>query len=328
MPIFSILTPSWNRAAYLERVWRGLNSQTFRNFEWIVADDGSTDETEEVVRLLAAQSNFPVTYIRADKHVGKARMDNEAVRQAKGELVLWCDSDDWLLPNATTSLWHAWCAIPQESKDGFVGLTALASTEAGTIANPIANISARDVSWNDLVGTHCLTGDMLFVARADALKEHPFREVDLVIPESVVWTTIGHRATRLIPEVLKMVEYRSEHAISFSGNMSYSRGRAHALATSVRNLRSYPRPWRVRAWRLITFIRYSLHGEISLREMQQLWDSNSKALDFWLAFPLACAMAIKDRLQGKVRKTHRAFLDGKNAAHITTTELTNGVDAN
>lgn len=70
MPIFSILTPSWNRAAYLERVWRGLNSQTFRNFEWIVADDGSTDETEEVVRLLAAQSNFPVTYIQ----IGRAHV--------------------------------------------------------------------------------------------------------------------------------------------------------------------------------------------------------------------------------------------------------------
>jgi glycosyltransferase involved in cell wall biosynthesis len=68
----SILTATWNRSKYLWSVHVGL----------------------------AAQSNCSVTYIRADRHVCKVRMDNEAVRQAKEEFILWCDSDDWLLPNA------------------------------------------------------------------------------------------------------------------------------------------------------------------------------------------------------------------------------------
>ena len=83
-PLISVLTPTWNRSAYLERVWNGLCSQTYKNFEWIVSNDGSTDDTESVVRSLAAKSDFPVMLISASVHVGKARMDNEAVRLASG----------------------------------------------------------------------------------------------------------------------------------------------------------------------------------------------------------------------------------------------------
>jgi glycosyltransferase involved in cell wall biosynthesis len=317
----SILTPTWNRAAYLQRVCEGLLNQSFRDFEWIVADDGSTDRTDSVVRQLAARTDFPVTYIRADRHVGKVRMDNEAVREARGNFILWCDSDDWLLPNALQRLWETWNSIPAEMRDHFVGITALAATENGCIANPFPDVKYRDVSWNDLAEVYHVTGDMLFCARADALKAHPFPEVDFVIPESVVWTAIGDRWTRFIPEVLKMVEYGSAHAVSFSGTMSYNRGRAYALATTTRNLRGYWRPWTVRAWRLITYIRYSLHGEISPRDALRLWGHNSRRMAFWLAFPLSLALAALDRLRGKVRRTHRELLAAKDNTALTVEVL-------
>lgn len=322
-PLISILTPTWNRASYLDRVWNGLNTQTFRQFEWIVADDGSTDETESVTKQLAAASDFYVIYLQADRHVGKVRMDNEAVRQAKGELILWCDSDDWLLPHALQSIWQTWCSIPAERKDEFVGLTALAATERGVIVNPFSGINKNEISWNDLVGFHRISGDMLFCARADALKNNPFPEVDLVIPESVVWTAIGHRLTTVIPEVLKMVEYQASNAISFSGDMGYNRGRAYALATATNNLRVYPRLWREKAWRLITFIRYCIHADISTKGMLCLWGNNSIRAGFWLAMPIAVTFAIKDRLQRKVRKTHQTFFEASRAVTITTKILGN-----
>lgn len=322
---FSVLTPTWNRAHYLKRVYEGLLSQTFKSIEWIVADDGSTDETKSVVEQLAAESNFPVTYIAADRHVGKIRMDNEAVRQARGEFILWCDSDDWLLTNTLQRLWEAWNSIPEELRSEYVGVTALAATERGAIANPFPDVAYKDVSWNDLAEIHHVTADMLFCARADALKAHPFPEVDFVIPESVVWTAIGHRPTRLIPEVLKMVEYRTANAISFSGTMSYNRGRAFALAVTERNLLSYRRGWKVRAWRLLTFIRYCLHGEISPNEARRMWGKNSVPFSFWLAFPFAYALAVKDLLQGKVRRTHREFLAAQDGARFTIEILNAGV---
>jgi len=320
--VFSILTPTWNRAKYLTRVWNGLNRQTFRSLEWIVADDGSSDETPSVISQLAASCSFPVTYIRADRHVGKTRMDNAAIKQARGQFILWCDSDDWLLPQALERLRETWNSIQTDQRVSFVGLTALAATEAGgAIENPFPGAGYTDVSWNDLAEVHRVTGDMVFCARAEALKKHPFPEVDLYIPESVVWTAIGDRPTRLVPEVLKMVEYYSSHAVSFTGSMSYNRGRAFSLATTTRNLKSYRQSWRTRMWRLIMFMRYSLHGEIAPRAALRLWGDNSSAISFWATFPIALGLAIKDQVQGKVKMTHREFLNAKEAATISVERL-------
>jgi glycosyltransferase involved in cell wall biosynthesis len=320
---FSIITPTRNRAKYLPRVRDGLAAQKFRSFEWIVADDGSSDETQSVILELAANCSFQVTYIRADRHVGKIRMDNAAVQRARGHFILWCDSDDWLLPRALECLWETWNSIPTEQRDNYVGLTALAATDAwGAIENPFPSAPFTDVSWNDLAEVHRVTGDMLFCARAEELKAHPFPEIDLVIPESVVWTAIGDRPTRLVPEVLKMVEYQSSHAVSFNGSMSYNRGRAYSLATTTRNFRHYRQTMKTRLWRLINFIRYSLHGEITPYKSRRLWGENSSTFLFWIMFPIALGLAVKDRLQGKVKMTHRKFLAAQDSANFSIKILT------
>ena len=96
---FRFSMPTLNRAGYLERVWTGLNSQTFRSFEWIVADDGSSDDTQALLQVLSERSDFDIVVVHASQRVGKARMDNEAIARAR-QLVLLCDSDDYFLPVA------------------------------------------------------------------------------------------------------------------------------------------------------------------------------------------------------------------------------------
>lgn len=318
---FSILTPTWNRAKLLEKVYSGLAMQSYKNFEWIVADDGSTDNTEAVVHQLAMKADFPIIFIQADRHVGKAQMDNEAIRKAKGELSLWCDSDDFLADQALQRLWDTWNSIPKEKREEYVGMTALAATEEGAITNPFPDGSpCKDVSWNDMVGVYGITGDMLLCARTDLLRGCPFPEVDFVVSESVVWSTIGHHPARLISEVLKVVEYQAD-GISLADTMAYNRGSAYALAAVVRNLRRYQRPWRIRARCLVNFIRYSFHGEIALNDALKLWGRNSNRRYFYLAFPFALALAVKDLLQGKVRKTHRDFFSAQKSVKITTRTL-------
>lgn len=319
--LVSILTPTHNRAALLRRVWDGLRSQTSRHFEWIVADDGSSDSTEQLVRDVANQSDFPILYIRASQHVGKARMDNEAIRRARGEFILWCDSDDYLVPLAISKLTEAWNSIPPSSRHEYVGITALCTASGGVVANPFPGATRNDVTWNDLAEIHRVTSDMLFFVRSSALRAIPFPEVDLVIPESVVWTALGNQKTRLVPEALKVVEYQCEGGISFSGLMAYNRGRAHALAHSARNLRRYRRGSKTKWWRLITFLRYCKHGEIRLRDAMRLWEGNSSLVFLVLALPLAWLLAARDTAQGKVRKTHRQFMAAKDTAVISVTHL-------
>lgn len=132
-PLVSILTPTWYRAEYLERVWSALCDQTCHAFEWIVADDGSVDATDEVVQALAVKSSFPVTFVSASVHIGKARADNEAIACARNHFVLWNDSDDYLLPEAIERLLGCWNSISEADRAAYVGIIALCANGYGAL---------------------------------------------------------------------------------------------------------------------------------------------------------------------------------------------------
>ena len=71
--IFTVFTPTYNRAHTLHRVYGSLKVQTFRDFEWLIVDDGSTDDTEALVKQWQAEANFPIRYIwqkNSGKHLG------------------------------------------------------------------------------------------------------------------------------------------------------------------------------------------------------------------------------------------------------------------
>ncbi len=320
-PLISILTPTWNRCGYLKRVWDGLNNQTYKNIEWIVCDDGSTDDTGAKLRELGSKAAFPVTVVTASVHIGKARMDNEAIKRARGEFILWKDSDDYLLPQAVEQLVAAWNSIPQESREEYVGIAALCTSQWGIASSPLPNDDIFDTTMNDLMKKMKVGGDMVFLARSGALRIHPFPEVDFVVPESAIWTSIGDQKIRLTPEVAMVKEYQAANCISFSGKMEYSRGRAHAMAICVHNLRSYPTDLKTRLWEIVTYLRYCIHGEINLAATLRLWGGNSNVATLLLACPFSCLLALKDQLQGKVRKTHREFLAAEKKVRLEIVEF-------
>lgn len=306
-PLISILTPTWNRAAYLDRVWNGLNSQTYTHFEWIVCDDGSTDDTEAKLSELIAKSTFPITVITASAHIGKARMDNEAIRHAQGEFIIWNDSDDYLLPQALEQLMATWNSIPEVERKDYVGVTALCASEQGLVLSQLPVDGTFDTTWNDLRERLMVGGDMVYFTCASALKKNPFPEVDFVVPEGIVWSTIGEGKTRMHPAPIKVVEYRAQNCISFSRKMEYCRGRAYAISVNERNLKKYPKRLPAKLWSLITFIRCSIHGELDLQQILHLWRGNSSTVLVLLLWPIARMFALKDSLQNKVHKTHRDF---------------------
>jgi len=93
----SIITPTYNRAHLLPRVWASLLKQTEERFQWIIVDDGSTDSTHEVVQ----EFNDPrITYVRQQNQgVNEAR--NRGEQEIAAEYVIYLDSDDEL-HNETT----------------------------------------------------------------------------------------------------------------------------------------------------------------------------------------------------------------------------------
>src|SRR3954466_3782814 len=96
---YTVFTPSYNRAHLLPRVYESLEKQTFRDFEWLVVDDGSKDNTAQVIKELAAKASFPVRYV-AKPNGGKPTAVNRGAQEAQGRLITILDSDDWFKPEA------------------------------------------------------------------------------------------------------------------------------------------------------------------------------------------------------------------------------------
>ena len=101
--LLSIVTPTWNRKHTLHRVWDSLCRQAASHFEWIVVDDGSTDNTDELVRAWQAVAPFPVHYYRRSR-VGKNAALNFVKTQIEGRFVVNIDSDDAFLDDAVTTI--------------------------------------------------------------------------------------------------------------------------------------------------------------------------------------------------------------------------------
>jgi glycosyltransferase involved in cell wall biosynthesis len=95
-PTVSVVIPTYNRAHLIGRSIRSVLSQTYQDFEIIVVDDASTDNTEEVLRSLG---NERIRYIRQEQNKGANAARNTGIKAGRGKYIAFQDSDDIWLPD-------------------------------------------------------------------------------------------------------------------------------------------------------------------------------------------------------------------------------------
>ncbi|HUT64710.1 MAG TPA: glycosyltransferase family 2 protein [Spirochaetota bacterium] len=93
-PTVSVIIPAYNRAHYIKRAIESVKAQTYRGFEIVVVDDGSTEDLRSVVSLCGPD----IRYIRHERNLGSAEARNRGIREARGQFVAFLDSDDIWLP--------------------------------------------------------------------------------------------------------------------------------------------------------------------------------------------------------------------------------------
>ena len=93
--LVSIIMPSWNTEKFIEKSINSVIEQTYTNWELLIVDDCSTDNTDE---LVANYKDVRIKYYKNEKTSGAARTRNKAMREAKGEWIAFLDSDDLWLP--------------------------------------------------------------------------------------------------------------------------------------------------------------------------------------------------------------------------------------
>ncbi len=96
-PLISVILPTYNRADFLVRSVRSIQAQSLQPGELILVDDGSTDNSQEIIRQLARESSFPV-HVCTQAHAGVAAARNRGICLARFPYLCFLDSDDWWQP--------------------------------------------------------------------------------------------------------------------------------------------------------------------------------------------------------------------------------------
>jgi glycosyltransferase involved in cell wall biosynthesis len=206
MPLFTVYTPTYNRAHTLHRVFDSLQAQTCRDFEWLVIDDGSTDGTAELVARFQGAAGFPVRYFQ-EPHRGAHHAHNLSLREARGDFWLKLDSDDGCVSQALERLKHHWESIPAAQRDGFSGVTGLCQDQNGLLVGSRFPSDPLDCSAAELEYRHKVRGEKWGFLRLDVVRHFPYPD-DVpgnFIPESFIWCQISQQLkTRHINEPLRI----------------------------------------------------------------------------------------------------------------------------
>lgn len=173
MPTLTIITPTYNRAGCLEDCWESLKNQTSMDFQWLVSDDGSTDDTAALVaRIRRENPGFCIDYIRKENG-GKHTALNAAHPHIRGKYVLVLDSDDRLTPTAVEQVLDAWSRYESNPAVGQVIFL-----KGYTEEEPICYVEHEDTVVDTLEEPRIgATGrDCADSFRTDLFIKHPFPE--------------------------------------------------------------------------------------------------------------------------------------------------------
>lgn len=129
MPLLTIFTPAYNRANTIERTYRSLCGQSCKDFIWLVVDDGSTDNTEELIKKWKKYDNgFEIQYIYKENG-GMHTAHNVAYENIVTELNVCIDSDDYMPPNAVELIKNCWYQNRDRNYSGIIALDFADSTK-------------------------------------------------------------------------------------------------------------------------------------------------------------------------------------------------------
>ncbi|WP_286335118.1 glycosyltransferase family 2 protein [Bacteroides caecimuris] len=166
--ILTIFTPAYNRAHTLPRTYESLLRQTCKDFEWLIIDDGSTDNTREIVAEWINENKIPIRYIRQENQ-GMHGAHNTAYRNINTELNTCIDSDDYMPDDAVEKIVTFW---RDKGSDKFAGIIGLDQYEDGSVIGVRFPEAMKTCTLQEFYASGG-SGDKKMVYRTDVIKRYP-----------------------------------------------------------------------------------------------------------------------------------------------------------
>lgn len=170
MKKLTVFTPTFNRRYCLYKCYESLTKQSCKDFIWLIIDDGSTDNTEELVKSWIKENLIVIKYIYQENK-GMHGAHNTAYELIETELNVCIDSDDYMHENAVEKIINMWDLYGSDRVSGIVGLD---SYPDGKIIGTRLPTTLKTSTLFDLYYKHGVTGDKKMVYRTELTKKYPY----------------------------------------------------------------------------------------------------------------------------------------------------------
>lgn len=206
----TVFTPTYNRAYILENLYRSLQRQTYTEFEWLVVDDGSSDNTGELFERWQQEDNpFQIRYFRQENG-GKCRAINTGLSLAEGELFLNVDSDDYLTADAVEKIVRWESQLPKNQK--YCAVSGNLGTSPEETPNNLFDNDWFDGTAFDRYGA--VKGERAFAFYTDVHRQYLYPDCpgEKFMTEAVAWNRMANDGfkIRYHNDIIWIYEYKPD----------------------------------------------------------------------------------------------------------------------
>ncbi len=206
----TVFTPTYNRAYILGDLYHSLQRQTCMDFEWLIVDDGSADDTKALVSSWQAEENpFPIRYVYQENG-GKCRAINRGLKEADGRLFFTVDSDDYLTDDAIEKVIRWDGELPRDGHFcGYVGNRGITPTQTPNRLFPGGYLDGTALDRYDQVD-----GERAFVFYTEIHRKYLYPEFpgEKFLTEAVTWDLMAHDGykMRFYNDIIWIWEYKDD----------------------------------------------------------------------------------------------------------------------
>ncbi|MGL5750074.1 MAG: glycosyltransferase family A protein [Paraclostridium sp.] len=166
----TIFTPSYNRAYILHKCYESLKKQSNKDFIWLIIDDGSNDNTEDLVEGWIKENIIQIKY-HYQKNQGMHGVHNTAYELIDTELNVCIDSDDYMPHDAVEKIISFWNT---NKRDDLAGIIALDAYEDGNVIGQRFPKDMKETTLFEVNNIHKIPGDKKLVYRTELTKKYPY----------------------------------------------------------------------------------------------------------------------------------------------------------
>ena len=217
--MFSIITPTFNREDTLHRVYDSLKEQTFKAFHWLIVDDASTDNTEDLVKSwIEEQPNMKIDYRKLDENKGKPFALNYGLDFCTEPITIIADSDDSFEPNTLSELKILWDMVDNtHNYEKIATIWTLVKDEYGNVVGEKFPKNFWQVNFEQRVLKRKakVKGEKWHSWRTSILRQYKFFHNDntIHIGESATWTKINQSYDFLCVNLVHRTYYHSPEGL-------------------------------------------------------------------------------------------------------------------